>query len=265
MIKMARNIEHWPLSRLKPYAQNSNIHSEVQVQKLANAILKFGFTQPILADSAGEIIAGHGRLLAAQLLKMEVVPVIPTDHLSDSEKRAYLIVDNKLAELAERDGDILASELAALTLEDGFDFGEFGFSDSELASLLPDDELEAPPLAYEGLGGQPQAERSSREQSGSEATNESEEEQTERRRDRTTGEKIDPEAKLSKYITSSIRYMQLNFPEEEFEKLVKIMQALCSAIKLNSNAELVRFLVEEEAKRQGEKLGENADNNGEAA
>ena len=105
---MARNIELWPVSRLVPYDRNSRTHTDAQVAQVAASIIEFGFTNPILVDSKNGIIAGHCRLRAAQLLKLTEVPVIPLDHLSEAQKRAYIIADNKLAEKAGWDTDILA-------------------------------------------------------------------------------------------------------------------------------------------------------------
>jgi ParB-like chromosome segregation protein Spo0J len=94
---MAQRIEHWPLDRLTPYARNPRIHSDAQVAQIAASIQEFGFNNPILVDSQAGIIAGHGRLLAARKLNLAEVPVIVLDHLTETQKRAYLIADNKLA------------------------------------------------------------------------------------------------------------------------------------------------------------------------
>jgi len=142
-------IEHWDTASLVPYARNSRTHSEAQVKQIAASIQKFGFTNPMLVDSARGIIAGHGRLEAARLLRLARVPVIVLDHLTEAERRAYVIADNKLAENAGWDSDVLEAELAALNdLE--FDLGVLGFSDRELEKMLgaPDDAAadECPPV-----------------------------------------------------------------------------------------------------------------------
>src|SRR5258707_11213383 len=111
---MAKHIEHWPLDKLIPYAKNPRTHSDAQVAQIAASIAEFGFNSPILVDSSSGILAGHGRLLAARKLKLERVPVIILDHLNETQKRAYVIVDNKLAENAAWDEDLLRIELAAL-------------------------------------------------------------------------------------------------------------------------------------------------------
>lgn len=136
---MAERIEHWPLDRLKPYARNARTHSQQQVEKIAASIAEFGFTNPILVDSSDGIIAGHGRLMGAQLLGMESVPVVVLDYLTDAQRRAYILADNRLALDAGWDEEILAAELAELQV-DGFDLELTGFSDDELSDLLADDE-----------------------------------------------------------------------------------------------------------------------------
>ena len=132
---MAEHIEHWPLDQLIPYARNARTHSDAQVAQIAASIREFGFLNPILVDSNAGIIAGHGRLLAARKLQLQRVPVIVLDHLSETQKRAYIIADNRLAESAGWDDELLQVELAALQ-EQSFDLGLLGFEDEELAQLL---------------------------------------------------------------------------------------------------------------------------------
>src|SRR6266705_2499006 len=115
---MAKHIEHWPLDRLIPYARNPRTHSDTQVAQIAASIAEFGFNNPILVDTGAGIIAGHGRLLAARKLQLKEVPVIVLDHLTDAQKRAFIIADNKLAENAGWDEELLRVELAALQEED---------------------------------------------------------------------------------------------------------------------------------------------------
>ena len=153
---MAKRIELWPIDRLVPYSKNPRTHSDAQVAQIAASIAEFGFNAPILVDSKAGIIAGHGRLLAARKLGLAEVPVIVLDHLSEIQKRAYLIADNKLTLLGGWDEDLLAQEFSALEA-DGFDLGLTGFSEQELAELLregstgetePDEEIpEAPAVA----------------------------------------------------------------------------------------------------------------------
>src|ERR1017187_9705572 len=137
---MAQRIEHRKLAELAPYPRNPRRHSDSQVAQIASRILAFGFNAPILIDSKGNIIAGHGRYLAALKLGLETGPVIVLDHLSEIEQKAYLLADNKLAELSGWGGDTLASELAALR-DAAIDLGGVGFSDDELRVLLADAEV----------------------------------------------------------------------------------------------------------------------------
>src|SRR5258707_15645049 len=115
---MAKQIEHWLLEKLIPYARNARTHSDEQIAQIAASIREFGFTNPILVDGRDGIIAGHGRLLAARKLKLAEVPVIVLDHLSETRKRAYIIADNKLALNAGWDDEMLRLELAYLREED---------------------------------------------------------------------------------------------------------------------------------------------------
>jgi len=138
--EMAQRIEHRKLAVLTPYPKNPRRHSDAQIAQIAGSIAQFGFNSPILIDSKGSIIAGHGRYLAALKLGLETAPVIFLDHLSELEKRSYLLADNKLAELSEWDDDTLASELAELKDAD-IDLGNLGFSDEELRRLLADTDL----------------------------------------------------------------------------------------------------------------------------
>jgi DNA modification methylase len=135
---MAQRIEHWSLDRLIPYANNPRTHSDAQIAQIAASIAEFGFNCPILVDSTAGIIAGHGRLLAARKLQLAEVPVIVLDHLSAAQKRAYIIADNRLAESAGWDDELLRLELAALQQED-FNIDLLGFEDEELARLLADE------------------------------------------------------------------------------------------------------------------------------
>ena len=131
-------VQLWPTNRLVPYARNPRTHSEEQGLQIAASIAEFGFTNPILVDSKAGILAGHGRLLAARKLGLTEVPVIVLDHLSDTQKRAFIIADNRLALSAGWDEELLSAELAELERE-GFDLGRTGFSDAELEALLAEE------------------------------------------------------------------------------------------------------------------------------
>ena len=133
--KLADNIELKSVEELIPYAKNARTHSDVQVNQIAASITEFGFTNPILVDGAKGIIAGHGRLMAAKKLGLNQVPVVILDHLSETQKRAYIIADNKLAENAGWDEEILANELHDLK-EENFDLDLIGFEDQELERLF---------------------------------------------------------------------------------------------------------------------------------
>ena len=137
---MARRIEIWPIDRLVPYARNARTHSPEQVAQIAASIVEFGFVNPILVDSNAGIIAGHGRLLAARKLGLPEAPVVVLDHLTETQRRAYIIADNKLALNAGWDEKVLAAELRELEGE-GLDLAVVGFSDEELESLLVEPEV----------------------------------------------------------------------------------------------------------------------------
>jgi len=94
---IADHVEQWPLDKLIPYTQNARTHSDNQVDQIAASILEFGFTNPILADGGGTIIAGHARVLAARKLALPTVPVIVLNHLTETQRRAYRLADNQLA------------------------------------------------------------------------------------------------------------------------------------------------------------------------
>lgn len=147
-LAMARRIELWPVERLVPYERNARTHSPEQVAQLAASIAEFGFLNPILVDSKAGIIAGHGRLAAAKDMGLAEVPVVVLDHLSEAQKRAYVLADNKLALNAGWDESLLRLELTDLGELD-FDLSLIGFSEDELAELLPEIEELAPEGADE--------------------------------------------------------------------------------------------------------------------
>jgi ParB-like chromosome segregation protein Spo0J len=124
-----------PVGELRPYAGNARTHSRRQVRQIADSITRFGFTNPVLTDDAGGIIAGHGRVAAAQLLGITEVPTIALSHLSPEERRAYVLADNKLAENAGWDRETLAIELQGL-IDIGFDLELTGFSLAEIDFTL---------------------------------------------------------------------------------------------------------------------------------
>ena len=138
-------LEHIPTSDLIPYARNSRTHSDEQISQLMGSIREFGFLNPILIDEANGIIAGHGRVIAAQRLQMKTVPCRQIGHLSEAQRRAYVIADNRLAENATWDQELLTNELSDLYADD-FDVELLGFEAGELEKMLipKEDEQAAP-------------------------------------------------------------------------------------------------------------------------
>lgn len=137
-------IEEVELEKLVPYEKNAKIHGDFQLEKLKKSILEFGFLSPCLIDKDFNLIAGHGRVMAAKELKLEKVPCVFVEGLSDKQRRAYILADNKLGELAEWDMDLVLEELKDLAAEDfeidltGFDL-DFSIEDD---SDLPEEEDE---------------------------------------------------------------------------------------------------------------------------
>ena len=123
------------VDKIIPYVKNSRTHSDEQVAQVAASIKEFGFTNPILLDKENVIIAGHGRMLAAQRLGLSEVPCIRLDHLTEAQKKAYIIADNKLALNAGWDSELLGLELGELR-DEGFDISLTGFTEEELAGLI---------------------------------------------------------------------------------------------------------------------------------
>lgn len=143
-------MQEWPADKvtrrkvasLIPYARNSRTHSDEQVAQIAASIKEWGFTNPILVDIDGEIIAGHGRLLAAQKLNIDEVPTMTAVGWSEAQKRAYVIADNKLALNAGWDETLLKIELKDLS-DFKFNLPDIGFSLDELASLFDEPDFDA--------------------------------------------------------------------------------------------------------------------------
>ncbi|ENC7540347.1 ParB N-terminal domain-containing protein, partial [Salmonella enterica subsp. enterica serovar Brandenburg] len=123
------------LDELIPYARNARTHSDEQVAQLVASIKEFGWTNPVLVDECGEIIAGHGRVMAAESLGMNTVPVIVLANLTDDQKRAYRLADNRLPMNAGWDVELLKLEVADL-LDADFDISLTGFNQTEIDELL---------------------------------------------------------------------------------------------------------------------------------
>jgi DNA modification methylase len=128
-------VEHRAVEGLIPHVRNARTHSEAQVALIAGSIREFGFTNPVLTDAENGIIAGHGRVLAARRLGLATVPVIELGHLTEAQRRAYLLADNRLAEQAGWDRELLALEAAELS-DLGVDLGALGFEAGEIRALL---------------------------------------------------------------------------------------------------------------------------------
>lgn len=129
------SVHYVDIGTLIPYINNARIHSDGQVAQIAASIKEFGFNNPILTDGDNGIIAGHGRLLAAQKLGLDKVPTIELSHLTPAQKRAFILADNRIAENAEWDMELVRQELESLEVE-GFDLSLTGFN---LDDLLEED------------------------------------------------------------------------------------------------------------------------------
>ena len=138
---MRHEVVYKRVDELIPYARNARLHSDDQVAQIAASIREFGFNAPVLIDGHGGIIAGHGRVMAARKLGLENVPTIALPHLSDVQKRAYILADNKLALNSGWDNEMLQLELEEIAA-DGLDISLAGFSDEEFEELLAGDDSE---------------------------------------------------------------------------------------------------------------------------
>jgi DNA modification methylase len=145
MFMQSLSIETMPVTRLRPHAGNARTHSKKQIRQIANSIQRFGFTNPVLIGDDGEILAGHGRLEAAKLLGFESVPTVRLRHLDETQRRAYVLADNKLALNAGWDRDTLAIELQGL-IDLDFDVELTGFSLAEI-DLVLDEASDSSPIS----------------------------------------------------------------------------------------------------------------------
>jgi ParB-like chromosome segregation protein Spo0J len=151
-VKNALSVDYVPIDQLKPDPKNARVHSKKQIRQIAKSIESFGFNVPILIDSNFEVIAGHGRVLAAKHLGLTEVPTIRLDHLTEAQRRAFMIADNRLTEIAVWDDRLLAEQLKELASVDldfdieatGFDLGEIDFRIESL--LAPASEPTEPPI-----------------------------------------------------------------------------------------------------------------------
>ena len=134
---LADNIERRPIADLIPYVNNARTHSDEQVAQIAASMKEWGWTNPVLVDDAGMIIAGHGRIMAARKLGFTDAPVMVASGWTEAQKKAYVLADNQLATNAGWDAELLSTELRGLD-ELGFDLGLLGFETSELTALFHD-------------------------------------------------------------------------------------------------------------------------------
>lgn len=139
---MQLNVKYRKVEDLIPYINNSRKHSDEQVAQISASIKEFGWTNPILIDGTNSIIAGHGRLMAARKLKMDEVPTIELDHLTDTQRKALVIADNKLALNADWDNTLLTIELDEL-LKDGFAIDILGFNEQEIKTIMQEVNFDA--------------------------------------------------------------------------------------------------------------------------
>jgi len=136
------NIEIVDIEEIKESNYNSRIHSEAQVEKIANSIAEFGFVNPIIIDEENEIIAGHGRFMAARYLKLKEVPTIRLTHLTDDKKRAFIIADNKIALSGEWDYDMLKEEFDTI-LKSEMNIDLLGFNRNFIDSMFKEKDPDA--------------------------------------------------------------------------------------------------------------------------
>lgn len=131
----ADQVERWPIERLIPYARNARTHTEAQVAQIAASMREWGWTIPVLIDDVGNVLAGHGRLLAARVLELTEIPVVIARDWTEAQKRAYIVADNKLSLNADWDHELLSIELDELRSLN-FDLGLTGFDARELDVIL---------------------------------------------------------------------------------------------------------------------------------
>lgn len=153
-VALPPDVPRVPLKDLVPYARNARTHSAEQVRQIAVSMTRFGFNAPVLVDASNGIVAGHGRVLAAQSLGLKDVPVVRLGHLSEDQKRAYILADNQLGMTAGWDMNVLAQELDAITSAGAGSLDGLGFSDEQVDALLAGLNEDVADLTS-GLGGEP--------------------------------------------------------------------------------------------------------------
>jgi hypothetical protein len=134
-IQFPKGLETIETAKLVPYARNARTHSAEQIEQIANSIVEFGFNNPILVDGENTIIAGHGRIMAAHTLGLETVPIVRLGHLTETQRKAYILADNQIALNSGWNFDLLTQEVADLNAS-GMDLDVLGFSDAQIENLL---------------------------------------------------------------------------------------------------------------------------------
>ena len=140
-MNMTDRLEIRKISELIPYAKNARTHSQAQIEQLRASLREFGFVAPVLIDADGNVIAGHGRLLAAQAEGFTEAPCVPVEHLTDVQRRAYILADNRLAEAAGWDQALVSEDLLALR-DAGLDLCLTGFSENDVLLTSTDEVIE---------------------------------------------------------------------------------------------------------------------------
>jgi ParB-like chromosome segregation protein Spo0J len=232
--QMAERIQLWPVDKLIPYARNARLHPQSQIDAIARSIRELGFNNPILVDGDSGILAGHGRLKAAIQIGMTQVPVIPLDHLSEAQRRAYVLVDNRTAEMARWDDGLLADEIARLEAEFRMDFDGLGWSAEELDDLKAALE-EAIPVETLAAA----AEAGAAQIRGAGAGANEPETDGEVRQDQSFNEFLEG------YRNKATKALMLEYPLDEFAELVEILRELRERNEVSSNAEIVAKLIRE--------------------
>jgi ParB-like chromosome segregation protein Spo0J len=149
-LKIVSRIEMWPIDRLIPYARNPRTHSREQIWQLVGSIRENGFVNPVLVDQHGNVIAGHGRILAPQQIGLTELPVIVLDHLTETQAQALRIADNRITQNGGWDEAMLEAELAAL-LAENVDLSLLGFPELELKRILDEIERQGMPVDEDAL------------------------------------------------------------------------------------------------------------------
>lgn len=227
--QMASRIELWPVDKLTPYANNARQHPQSQIEAIANSIKELGFNNPILVDADAGIVAGHGRLKAALKLGMTQVPVICLNHLTEAQRRAYVLIDNRTAELARWDEGLLAEEIAALEREYELALEGLGWTEEELSDIragLLDD------LAVDPVDVVSEAPTSAEGGEGDEGREE-------------VWQTKNLDELMNMYNSRTTRQLVLEYQNEDFELVVDHLGRVRDRWGVDNNSDAVRLLLEE--------------------